>query len=458
MKYLKILILVILLSLPAAAQLPPDTLWTKTYVDGYQSYGNCVRQTDDGGFILVSSTTQYGNLYCDVYLVKTNLDGEIVWSRTYGGALTDLGLDVKQTDDGGYIIVGYMSTFFNGADIYLIKTDENGDTLWTRVYGGEDSEIGVSVTQTLDGGYIITGNTSPNIITDYLFLYKIDANGDTTWTRIYDEFRGRGDCIIQLQDGNYIISGSSLDLGAGSGDAVLMKTDEYGERIWIHTYGSDLGESGRCVKQTYDGGFIICGHTGSGNPDVYLVKTDENGDTLWTRDYGGEDDDYGYSVDQTWDGGYIIAGMTRSFGAGSDDVYVVRTDFEGITLWTSTYGGEGPDNDKSVQQITDGGFIIAGKFKLDTPAGYRSNACLIRLEAGLTPIVQDLTIQISGDDVILNWSNVPWYLFDEYHIYRSTTPYFDVSGMTPIAVQTSNTFIDSNAVSGAYFYRVTVEY
>jgi hypothetical protein len=146
-------------------------------------------------------------------------------------------------------------------------------------------------------------------------------------------------------------------------DFYLIKTDSSGDTLWTRTYGGDDIDEGFSVQQTADGGYVIAGVTesfGAGDMDVYLIKTDSSFDTLWTRTYSGEGDDHGYSVQQTDDGGYVIAGFTESFGAGEEDVYLIKTDSSGDTLWTRTYGGVGFDYGRSVQQTEDGGYVIAG--------------------------------------------------------------------------------------------------
>lgn len=207
-------------------------------------------------------------------LVPLAAGAQISFERTYGGSDDDIGHSVTQTDDGGYIVAGYTQSFGAGDwDVYLIKTDVAGDTIWTRAFGGVGSDLGRSVEQTSDGGYIIAGYT-------YSF-------------------------------------------GAGWDDVYLIKTDAGGGTVGTRTYGSSDYDEGRSVEQTVDGGYIIGGATwsfGSGGNDVYLIKTDSNGDTVWTRTYGAGLNDSGYSIAQTDDGGYIIAGNTFSFGAGGSDV------------------------------------------------------------------------------------------------------------------------------------------
>jgi hypothetical protein len=259
---------------------------------------------------------------------------DTLWTRTYGGLYPDEGWSVQQTADGGYIIAGETESFGAGDyDIYLIKTDSLGDTLWTKTYGGMDNDRSWSVQQTSDSGYIVVGMTA-SFGTDFEYVYVIKTNslGDTVWTKTYGGgFFDFGYSVEQTNDDGYIIGGSTSSFGAGWYDVYLIKTDALGDTNWTNTYGGADGDIGLQLATTTDGGYIITGYTlsfGAGNGDVYLIKTDSIGDTMWTTTYGGTDDDYGYSVWQTSDSGYIIAGMTRSFGAGGSDIYLIKTEPE----------------------------------------------------------------------------------------------------------------------------------
>ena len=364
------------LPLIASAQ-PPHLKWMNYYVEGYNSGARSVQQTAEGGFILTGVTVPYGSSNGPLYLVKTDIYGDTLWTRTFGEGLANNGYEVKQTDDEGYIVVG--TTVPAGevwSDIYLVRTDENGDSLWTRNYGGDESDFGVSVDQTLDSGFIITGNVNPDYSTCYIYLMKTDVNGDTVWTKTFTDSWGQGRSVLQLPDGNYIVAGAR---GVMFTKVFLMKVDENGNTIWLRTYGGYYNDGAHCVKRTRDGGFIIVGYTrsyGAGDCDVYLIKTDAEGDTLWTQTYGGEDYDVGFCVDQTLEGGYIIAGHTESYGAGNDDVYLIRTDSLGDTLWTCTYGFESADFGYSVIQTTEGEFVAAANIQFDPPAYYATLICL----------------------------------------------------------------------------------
>jgi len=349
----------------------PDTAWTRTYGRTDYNVGYSVQQTTDGGYIVAGKTSG------DVYLIKTNSSGDTLWTRTYGdgGVYDDYGYSVQQTTDGGYIVAGYTESYGAGLyDVYLIKTDSLGDTLWKRTYGGvENNYYGNSVQQTTDGGYIVAGYTDSYDVglgLEGVYLIKTDSLGDTLWTRTYGGksgvFGSYGESVQQTTDGGYIVAGwTDCDpYGLGLYDVYLIKTDSLGDTLWTRTYGGGNWDFGKSVQQTSDGGYIVAGYTdsyGAGVGDVYLIKTNSLGDTLWTRTYGGTNFDEGYSVQQTTDGGYIVAGYTESYGAGENDIYLIKTNASGNTLWTKTYGGTGYDAGYSVQQTTDGGYIVAGE-------------------------------------------------------------------------------------------------
>jgi len=385
----------------AVAQEPGDTLWTRTYGGTNIDRGRSVQQTTDGGYIIAGDTKSFGAGGYDCYLVKTDADGDTLWTHTYGGTGTDYAYSVQQTTDGGYIIAGYTNSFGAGNyDVYLVKTDANGDTVWTRTYGGAAAEYAYSVDQTSDGGYIITGYTASfGAGGNDVYLVKTDADGDTLWTRTYGGSGGdRGRSVQQTTDGGYIICGDTESFGAGDYDVYLVKTDANGDTTWTRTHGGADSDHGYSVQQTTDDGYIVTGYTnsfGAGSDDAYLVRTDANGDALWTRSYGGSDYDYGTSVQQTTDGGYIIAGDTESFGAGSVDVYLVKTDADGDTVWTRAYGGTAWDQGYCIRQAADdGGYIVAAFTKSFGAGNY--DVWLLKL-AGEAP-EPDVSIEIIPDD------------------------------------------------------------
>nr|MBC8277020.1 T9SS type A sorting domain-containing protein [FCB group bacterium] len=363
-------------------------LWTQTFGGGSDDYSECVQQTMDGGYIIAGTTSSYGTGYdSDVYLIKTDGIGNESWYQTFGGSDSEWGQSVQQTTDGGYIIAGHTESYgAGGYDVYLIKTDENGNELWSQTFGGVGWDDGYSVQQTTDGGYIVAGTTSSyGTGNDDFYLIKTDGNGNEAWSQTFGGTGADwGHGVQQTTDGGYILAGYTGSYGAGGGDFYLIKTDGDGNETWSRTFGGTGPEYGYSVQQTTDGGYIIAGRTGSYGAlgtDVYLIKTDNNGIEVWSQTFGGSGWDCGYSVQQTSDGGYIIAGQTSSYGAGNEDFYLIKTDADGDSIWTKTFGGSSDDVGKSVQQTTDGGYIIAGY--TDSFGVSESDVYLICLEGEL---------------------------------------------------------------------------
>jgi hypothetical protein len=338
----------------------------RTYGGPFSDEGYCVRETADGGYIL-SGRTVSGIGGDDLFLVRTDSLGDTLWTNAYGDTLHDHGYSIQVTSDKGFIITGCTGCFPASPDVYLVKTDSLGNEQWTKTYGDSLDDVGYHVQQTKDGGYIITGLTySFGAGLQDVYLIKTDSLGDTLWTRTYGGiFREEGHSVQQTVDGGYIIAGWTSSFGAGFGDVYLVRTDFAGNIIWSNTFGGIDWEKGYSIQQTSDLGYILSGYTESfsvGMDDVYLVKTDTGGSETWAKSYGGTGTDWGYSVQETSDGGYILTGFTGSFGAGMDDVWLVKTNSSGDSLWSRTFGGGNNDGGQFVRQTTDGGYIIVGSY------------------------------------------------------------------------------------------------
>ena len=328
---------------------PTNVTFRKTYGGTAFDTGFFVQQTNDGGYIMTGYTNYSPPDGGDVWLIKTDSNGNMVWNRTFGGNYYDVGHCVQQTSDGGYILTGEKNALYSAGigDVWLIKTDSTGNKLWDKTFGGTSYDCGYSVQQTSDDGYIITGEKDNDV-----WLIKTDSNGIIEWDK---NLGGRsGYCVQQTTDGGYILTGETS--GSSSNAVWLVKTDSDGNKLWDKTFEKcELENVGWYVQQTNDEGYIIVGRTAMfGKGSLWLIKTDSAGNKMWDRDFL---DGYGYCVQQTTDGGYIISGEIRSF-FGS--VYLIKTDITGKEIWSKTFGGYGFFSGHCVQQTTDGGYIITG--------------------------------------------------------------------------------------------------
>ncbi len=254
----------------------------------------------------------------------------------------DRAYSIQETVDGGYALAGQVVIQGGVTCILFIKTNEYGDTLWTKIFDYGAYVQANSVSQTADSGFVLTG-FSPN---NGVLLIRTNNNGSLLWSKRYEtdltQDYEEGKCVRQTFDNGFIICGYSYILSPADQNIYLFKTNEIGDTLWTKTYGGFSFDRASSILQTSDSGFVICGYTssfGAGSFDLFLVKCDANGDLIWSKTYGGIQNDIGNWVDQTSDGGYIIAGSTESFGAGYKDVYLIKTDANGDTVWTKTYGG-----------------------------------------------------------------------------------------------------------------------
>ncbi len=355
-----------LLAFAGTTHAQPDSLWSRTFGGGDSDGCHSIIQTADGGYVLAGYTQSFGAGYYDMWLVKIDADGDSLWSRTFGGEDLDKCYSVIQTADGGYALAGITHSFGAGDyDMWLVKTDADGDSLWSRTFGGRSADKCYSVIQTVDGDYALAGITgSFGAGWHDIWLVKTNVDGDSLWSRTFGGSEGDWcESIIQTEDGGNVLAGNTLSFGAGNYDMWLVKTDVDGDSLWSQTFGGREWDMCYSVIQTTDGGYVIAGGTrsfGAGCIDMWLIRTDAVGDSLWSRTFGGGKDEKFHSIIQTLDGDYTLAGNTRSFGAGGEDMYLVKTDADGDSLWSRTFGGEDSDWCNSIIQTTDGGYALGG--------------------------------------------------------------------------------------------------
>jgi len=349
----------------------------------HKDWGNCVDSTADGGLIIAGVMWGMGGMQSAVYLMKTDAHGERRWCKTFGQGDVNQGNSVQQTLDRGFIVAGTTwPKDQKHSDMYVVKTDPSGDEIWSRTYGGKWRDEGRSVRQTTDGGYIVAGQTDlSGNGDDDLCLLKIDASGNEIWRRTYGERRrDEGRSVRQTMDGGYIVTGQTTSFGSGNEQIYLIRTDPEGNLVWYRTFGGEGRNFGRSVRQTLDGGYIVAGTTWPPErtySDVYLIKTDSEGREIWHQTLGGRYGNHGFSVEQTEDGGYIVAGNTWPVGrVGQSRMALFRTDGSGEEMWVKTFGGDGSTYGYSVCRTKDGGYGVAGKIE-DSDKG-DDETCLIK--------------------------------------------------------------------------------
>jgi hypothetical protein len=342
----------------------PASTFSKTIGGSYGDGANSIIQSSDGGYVVAGRTWSFGAGYADIYVVKLDSSGNIVWTKTIGGSLTDVAMSIIQSSDGGYVVVGYTKSFGAGDwDMYVVKLDSSGNVVWTKTIGGSDWDEANSIIQSSDGGYVVAGWTRSFGAGD-IYVVKLDSSGNVVWTKtIGGSYLDVALSIIQSSDGGYVVSGLTGSFGAVVVDFYVVKLDSSGNVVWTKTIGGNGYDYANSIIQSSDGGYVVAGYTysfGAGVVDFYVVKLDSSGNVVWTKTIGGNYYDYAYSITQSSDGGYVVAGYTDSFGAGSADFYVVKLDSSGNVMWTKTIGGSNSDYAYSIIQSSDGGYVVAG--------------------------------------------------------------------------------------------------
>ncbi len=300
------------------------------------------------------------------------------WVRTYGGRDDDRAYSIRQTSDGGYIVAGYTYSFgAKDKDAWVFKLNAAGAIEWQKRYGDDGDDIAHSIRPTDDEGYVVAGSIyfgGMGFYPDDIWVYKLDSSGDFVW----QQFNGDVDphnhsteaaySVFPTSDGGCILAGERLisyePPRENSYRFDVLKVDAEGLAEWQNFYGgSARDDKARSIQETSDGGYIVAGSTesyGAGEQDFWVLKLDVAGENVWQKTYGGDQNDYAESIQQTSDGGYIVAGVTESFGVGATDFWLIKLDSAGDIEWEKTYGGIANEYAHSIYQTTNGGYIVVG--------------------------------------------------------------------------------------------------
>lgn len=392
--------------------IPPEITilsWAKCFGGRDFEHGFEIQQTDDGGYIIAAqtqTTADDGDVTgnkggYDVWIVKLDGSGNLVWQKCLGGSSGDYARSIQQTSDGGYIVAGMtysndkdVSGHHGEADAWIVKLDSLGNIQWQKCLGGSKNDYAYSIQQTRDGGYIFAGETWSNDgnVSGMKGLYdawivKLNSLGDLIWHKCLGGTAGdKATSIRETDDGGFIVVGQTWSNDGdfsgnhGESDAWVAKLNPSGILQWLKRFGGSHDDAALSVQQTIDGGYIVAGGSMSndgdvsgnnGETDLWVFKLDSLGNMQWQRCYGGSNHDYGNCIQNTDDGGYIIVGGTMSNDVdvsgnhGDYDFWIVKLDCAGNLQWQKCLGGSGIDLGRSIRQTDDGGYVIAGSTESD---------------------------------------------------------------------------------------------
>ncbi len=376
----------------------PWLIMQNTFGGSSWDRANSIQQTFDSGFVVAGYaysddwdvSGNHGNY--DFWVVRLNGSGDTLWTKSLGGSSSDQAYSIQQTFDSGYVVAG--GALSNNGDVHgnhgnwdfwVVKLNEDGDTNWTRAYGGLYNQFAYSIQQTYDSGYIVAGsyNWTGGFPTqnDY-WVIRLNSVGDTIWTKtLGGSNNDYAYSVLQTYDSNYVVAGYAFsndgDVSGNHGfnDYWVVKLNSIGDTIWTKTYGGSSWDIAYSIQQTFDKGYVVAGysystdgdvHDNHGDYDFWVVKLNTDGDTLWTKTLGGLLSETAFTIQQTSDSGYVVAGYSISNSGevhgnkGGQDLWVVKLNSTGDTLWTKTAGGLFDDRAKSIQQIYDNAYVIAG--------------------------------------------------------------------------------------------------
>ncbi len=403
----------------------PTIKWQNSY-GGTQDEGFAfeavfsIKPTADGGCIAVGdSKSNDGDVsghhglttIPDIWVVKLDSLGTIDWQISLGGSSSDNTGALEVTADGGCIVIGTTSSIdgditdtLGMSDIWVVKLDNTGTIQWQKPYGGTSYEVGWSIKQTSDGGFVFAGNTNSvdgditfNHGGEEIWVVKTDSVGTIQWQKCYGGSDFENAAAINLtNDGGYIVAGNTgsadgdvigntdtSSAGFLNGQAWVVKLDSIGGIDWQITYGGNSSATNpfeldwaRSVVQANNGEYIVGGATTSstfpvmgqnGYQDYWLFKLTSTGSVLWQSCLGGSSVEEGGKTEQTPDGGFISFGHSGSNDSlvtgnhGSDDYWLAKTDSNGIFQWGQCYGGPGAEKFPAMCQTADGGFFLVGQ-------------------------------------------------------------------------------------------------
>lgn len=403
----------LLLSIFCVHAQDPEILWQKTIGGSDADFIDAFEATTDGGYIIggysksniSGEKTENSRGGTDIWIVKIDDSGNIVWQKTYGGSGEDSLFSIKETSDGGYIVGAASDSNISGdktensrggLDYWILKLNSSGEIIWQKTYGGAQPEFYAYVVETTDGGYFVGGYSDSDVSGDKtdptngqrdFWALKLDTSGAIVWQKsIGGSLLDLLSAAFQTTDGGFLlggfsssgISGDKTEASRGVTDNWIVKLDDNGNVEWDKTYGGNASDVPRDIIQTVDGGYLVGGYSKSnisgdktedsrGDYDYWVLKLDNIGNLVWQKTIGGSAIDYPRNVKQLTDGTYLIAGWSYSNisgdktqnGNGASDYWLVNLDASGSILSQNSIGGSEYESGTYILESSDGNFVMA---------------------------------------------------------------------------------------------------
>jgi Secretion system C-terminal sorting domain len=361
----KILFLpLLLISVSGIAQVFQFHYGTSSEEDGFP-----MKRMSNGDYLLAGSSRANSVGGKDATVYHTNSNGNLLWSKNYGGSADETVLYLAETLDHGFVACGETFSSSANGDVFLFRSDSVGNLAWWKNYGGIRYDIAYSVLALSDGGFIMAGLSETAPVDYDAFLIRTNANGDTLWTKTFGgPSIDHAVQLIQTTDGGFLFCGKNLSYGSGYCDNWIVKTDAFGNLQWQNIVGGGGWDEANDVIET-NSGYVICGGSnsgGAGNYDFMLMKTDLTGNLLWTKLYGGSNVEDSYCIVEVPGKGFAFSGYTETFGIGhnrgtdSANVWLLLTDYNGDTLRTMSFGGVSKEECFALDRTATNGFALSG--------------------------------------------------------------------------------------------------
>lgn len=340
----------------------PVPLWNWSYGGTGTDIPYSIIEVSSGGYATTGWTDSYGAGIYDMWLARIDSSGAMLWNRTFGYSENDVGCEVLELEDGGFIIAGYtQDPVMWNYNVWLVRTDEDGNHEWNVTHGYGGDEKGLALVQSEDGSLTIAG-TSTSTGLKCLYLLHTDENGAKIWDNDFSTVGIDVYDMIEANNGGYVIAGYD-SYSAGQSNAVIARVNEDGQLLWEHSYGVLGRERAYSLCETDTGNILVTGLTefqGINDWDVFVMLVDELGHPIWVHTYGGVGSETGRDVIIRDNNEVVVCGYTDSYGAGAGDVWLLGLDQSGGLLWNYTFGTSGNEVGYSIVEESGGGYAIAG--------------------------------------------------------------------------------------------------